>query len=69
MYKNVCKLLAAILFVTACSEKNDNPQPSGEPNLTIISAETGKESLFIVENAVTPEELQTLLTSEDMETP
>ena len=65
MYKNVCKLLAAILFVTACSEKNDNPQTSGEPNLTIISAETGKESLFIVENAVTPEELQTGLMFRD----
>ena len=65
MYKNVCKLLAAILLVTACSEKNDNTQPSGEPNLTIVSADTGEKSFFVVENAVTPEELQTGLMFRD----
>ena len=57
MFKNMVKIVAAVALLAACSEQ-ESTSAQQAANLTIVSALNGTVSEFVVENAVTPEELQ-----------
>lgn len=57
MFKNMVKIVAAAALLAACSEQ-ESTSAQQAANLTIVSAQNGTVSEFVVENAVTPEELQ-----------
>lgn len=57
MLKSMFKILAVIMLVSACSEQKSDSAKQ-DANLTIVSAANGTVAEFVVENAVTPEELQ-----------
>ncbi len=57
------KLFLAVIILAGCS-KQDETQTPADYNLAVVSAD-GKTTDFIVENAVTPEELQTGLMNRD----
>ena len=57
MFKNMVKIVAAVALLAACSEQ-ESTSAQQAANLTIVSAQNGTVSEFVVENAVTPEELQ-----------
>ena len=57
MLKNMMRIVAAVALLTACSEQ-EKASSQQAANMTIISAQNGTVSEFVVENAVTPEELQ-----------